>query len=601
LVLGSVTFSHTLVAGVGDRRWVFTTGGEVDSSPAVNTYYVLQPGPGGGLLTPVTVIYVGSSDGKLYALNTDGSMRWSYATGGAITATPAIGPDGTIYVGSWDKRMYAITDQGTLRWRKQTAGEIRSSAGIGPDGSIYFGTSAGEVYILAADGAQTGYYSVVGPVDSSPAIGPDGTSYFTHGTTLRAWSPRGEDRWQFHLGDSATGSPAIGLDGAIYAAAANKLYAVRADGTLKWIHEGPSEFSSSPSVGTDGTVYIGAGVKLAAVRLDGSADWRREVVGTVRSTPAVGSDGTIYFGTDNRDFYALNPDGTVAWRYSTTGSVRSSPLILGQEFMISGVVYVGSTDGKLYAIECLSGGAAQSCWPAFRGNSRRTGLYDRLMGLPTLLFTQLADGAGYRAEVMITNTGKETETGAIYFKDPQGRPMTLGVAAQQRTALDFSLAPGAVFRFRTDGTDPLKIGTVWVNSLLLDSHLSGSLAYDLRGFEVSVPSSPVSQRYHVFAEKGSAVNTGVALVNPTRSALKVKLELVAGDGVSFTSKDLVLNPGEHSAKFIDEIFANVPNPFVGSLQAASEGHFALLGLRLRSNGSLTSLNSSPTAVYWLAP
>jgi outer membrane protein assembly factor BamB len=46
---------------------------------------------------------------KLYALNPDGTQKWSYATGAEIHAsTPAIGPDSTVYVGSYDGKLYAI-------------------------------------------------------------------------------------------------------------------------------------------------------------------------------------------------------------------------------------------------------------------------------------------------------------------------------------------------------------------------------------------------------------------------------------------------------------------------------------------------------------
>jgi hypothetical protein len=59
-------------------------------------------------------IYVGSEDNNLYALNPDGSQRWSFTTGGVVCTCPAIGADGTIYVGSEDHNLYAITGLYTL-------------------------------------------------------------------------------------------------------------------------------------------------------------------------------------------------------------------------------------------------------------------------------------------------------------------------------------------------------------------------------------------------------------------------------------------------------------------------------------------------------
>jgi outer membrane protein assembly factor BamB len=51
---------------------------------------------------------VGSFDGKLYALDPDGTQKWEFVTGAVVYSSPAIGADGTIYVGSNDSNLYAI-------------------------------------------------------------------------------------------------------------------------------------------------------------------------------------------------------------------------------------------------------------------------------------------------------------------------------------------------------------------------------------------------------------------------------------------------------------------------------------------------------------
>ena len=60
------------------------------------------------------VIYVGSEDFNVYAVNADGTLRWKLPTGGMVFSSPAIGPDGTVYVGSCDSCLYAISDSGAL-------------------------------------------------------------------------------------------------------------------------------------------------------------------------------------------------------------------------------------------------------------------------------------------------------------------------------------------------------------------------------------------------------------------------------------------------------------------------------------------------------
>ena len=68
--------------------WSATTGGAVDSSPAVAN----------------GVVYVGSDDAKVYALNaTTGATLWTVTTGSLVPSSPAVA-NGVVYVGSWDAR-----------------------------------------------------------------------------------------------------------------------------------------------------------------------------------------------------------------------------------------------------------------------------------------------------------------------------------------------------------------------------------------------------------------------------------------------------------------------------------------------------------------
>ena len=76
-----------------DVAWSFPTGAPVIySSPAVAD----------------GVVYVGSQDGNVYALDAaTGTEAWSFATGGAVDSAPAVA-DGVVYVGSNDLNMYSF-------------------------------------------------------------------------------------------------------------------------------------------------------------------------------------------------------------------------------------------------------------------------------------------------------------------------------------------------------------------------------------------------------------------------------------------------------------------------------------------------------------
>ncbi len=92
-------------------------------------------------------IYIGNRDGKFYALNPYGIIKWSYNTGNVRSST--IGADGTIYVGSEDGNLYALNPDGTVKWTYTTGGKVYGSVAIGSDGTLYFGSADGYVYALA--------------------------------------------------------------------------------------------------------------------------------------------------------------------------------------------------------------------------------------------------------------------------------------------------------------------------------------------------------------------------------------------------------------------------------------------------------------------
>jgi outer membrane protein assembly factor BamB len=77
----------------------------------------------------------------------------------------------------------------------------------------------------------------------------------------------------------------------------------------------------------------------------------------VASSPAV-ANGVVYVGSDDNNLYALNATtGAKLWSYTTGGYVDSSPSV------VKGVVYVGSDDGNVYAI----GSAAAATSPGTPG------------------------------------------------------------------------------------------------------------------------------------------------------------------------------------------------------------------------------------------
>ena len=80
-----------------------------------------------------------------------GAKKWEFQTGRSIFSSPAIGSDGTVYVGSWDGKVYALNGStGAKKWEFQTEGRVGSSPAIGFDGTVYVGSGDRKVYAIAS-------------------------------------------------------------------------------------------------------------------------------------------------------------------------------------------------------------------------------------------------------------------------------------------------------------------------------------------------------------------------------------------------------------------------------------------------------------------
>src|SRR3990167_6570234 len=140
-------------------------------------------------------------------------LQWVYPVGSS-TSTPAIGTDSTIYVGSYDKNLYAINPDGTLKWSYTTKDNVVSSPAVGTNSTIYVGSYDGNLYAINKDGTlkKDPPPSLGNQIYSSPAVGNNETIYIgsrNDGYFYSLDSNLGT-RWRRRLLDSINSSPAIG-------------------------------------------------------------------------------------------------------------------------------------------------------------------------------------------------------------------------------------------------------------------------------------------------------------------------------------------------------------------------------------------------------
>src|SRR6266700_3688365 len=187
------------------KKWAFPIGSYIYSSPAVVN----------------GVVYVGSNDGNLYALDAaSGSKKWIYHTGASISSSPAV-VNGVVYVGSDNGNLYAFdAASGRPKWVFHTEASISSSPAVA-NGVVYVGSADGSLYALDA--------------------------------------ASGTKKWFFPTGDNIYYSSPTVANGVVYIGSADhNLYALdTASGTKKWTFATGNNISSSPAV-VNGVVYVGS-------------------------------------------------------------------------------------------------------------------------------------------------------------------------------------------------------------------------------------------------------------------------------------------------------------------------------------------------------
>lgn len=359
----------TFVISVTDSLWQFSTGGVVSGSPAVasdGTVYIPASGP----------------DYRLYALTSDGTIKWTYAaTGSLLVTTPALGSDGTVYQESGDGTVVALTATGSVRWKQKlgaTTNIVTGSIAIATDGTLYVRGNDGYLYALnPADGSTRWRYNVNALTYGSATIGSDGTIYqgSDGDSCIYAINPDGTLKWKYATGSSTYTTPALDASGNIYFAtyANSQVLSLTPNGTLRWTYNGvvpTNAISGSPALSADGTtVYIGAADSnlYALESATGSVRWAYACGDWIfASTPAVDANGVIYIGSYDQKLYAINPNGTLKRTWDMGEVIRSSPVISGTR------LYVGSNDYKLYAFD-IGATLANGPWPQYRQNSSRNG------------------------------------------------------------------------------------------------------------------------------------------------------------------------------------------------------------------------------------
>ncbi len=266
IVGGYNNILYSLDPASGTENWSFTE--------ATNRYI-------GSSLVYEDMIFAPNAGNKLFALNSQRQVIWTFDTEGALWTMPVTDPDcKCIFLSSMDHYIYSIEAQtGQQNWKtEELGGSIVGTPAYDPDGVLFSGTFASEVVAI---NAQNGAIIWRTPTDGWVWGGPvlaDGSLFFgdLSGALYGANPQTGEISWKIQADGPVTDSPLVTEDTIYFNTEAGSLYAVKKDGSFVFDPKTiGGKLYASPILAGDTLLIapVGAEAMLYGLDMNGNQKW----------------------------------------------------------------------------------------------------------------------------------------------------------------------------------------------------------------------------------------------------------------------------------------------------------------------------------------
>ena len=319
------------------KEWSFLAEDVITTNPAVSK--------------DNSTIVFGTKNGKIYSLDSNGKMRWTYAIKKKlrkeqlffleekkfkqVTAEPVIADlnnDGKdeIIISSEVGALFVLNLNGKLLWSFSAKDAIKTSALVADINNdkkpeVIFGSNDSFVYALNNKGKLLWKFKAKSGIESTPAIIKDKQDQIIFGSndgTIYSIDKKGKVLWEFKTEDKITAQPTIGtLDNEntriVVGSFDTNLYALDYNGNLIWKYP------------TGGKIFS------KAVVLDINKDNKPEIL--------VGS-------CDNK-LHVISNRGNKIWDYETSFWVVASPMVLDFDHDNKLEIVIGSYDSYVYVLD----------------------------------------------------------------------------------------------------------------------------------------------------------------------------------------------------------------------------------------------------------
>jgi outer membrane protein assembly factor BamB len=342
-----VALGLTAAAGAGGAAWELTHGSKPGNLAGSNSN-----GSTGRKPPARATHHAATQQTPSPGVVASGKRVWSYGTGNIIES-PVVVANGVVYFGSTDKNVYAVNARSGARAWSYPAGDAVQTGIAVAGGAVYASSFEGDLYRLdASSGTKIWTYPAQSVSVASVAVA-GGTVYTSGlGTIIMALSAsNGAKKWD--LTQDGQGMRGIAVAGRVVylGSSGGDVYALHGgSGKAIWTFPANGEITSGVAF-ADGVVYAGSfGQSIYALNAsNGRQVWTYQTGGQVASGIAV-ANGIVYAASADNNLYALSASGgKVVWQFPTSGQVQSGITVA------NGRVYAGDSSGNLYALHARTG------------------------------------------------------------------------------------------------------------------------------------------------------------------------------------------------------------------------------------------------------
>lgn len=370
------------------KEWDFLADDVITTNPAVSK--------------DASLIVFGTKNGKIYALDNNGKLKWIYAmekklgkeelffleeeSFKQISAEPLIvdlDNDGKeeIIVSSEIGSLFALNSEGKMMWNFSAEDVIKASALVADINNdkkveIIFGSNDHFVYALNSKGKLLWKFKAKSGIECAPALITSNKNQIIFGSNegiVYSIDEQGKFLWEFKTDDKITAQPAIAKlydenSCIIVGSLDHNLYAIDARGKLIWKYA------------TEGKIFSKAVILYA--------DNNKEP--------------KILFGSCDDKLHVISSKGNKIWDYETNFWVVASPLVFDFDNDKKPEIIIGSYDSFVYVLDAEADYALNYI-PGISSITQQSGHYSDVMAKePGNFYGKLL--YKYQADAMITGS-----------------------------------------------------------------------------------------------------------------------------------------------------------------------------------------------------